>query len=129
MSKYGTCALDAVRLCAAGQATGPWEAWETATAAAFGRGTSGQQKGCPRAAFLGLCEEGLVIGVPRGAYTRSRKNKQYALDAIAVLREQPHLADDPHGLWAAVLAGEPKQPNEQMDVVIALWKNDLLNLA
>jgi len=27
-------------------------------------------KSCPRVAFLGLCEDGYVIGIPRGSYIK-----------------------------------------------------------
>lgn len=38
-------------------------------------------KECPKAAFLGLCENGNVIGVPSGTYMRSNAiNKQRAID-------------------------------------------------
>jgi len=29
------------------------------------------EKGCPRDAFLGLCDAGCVIGIPSGNYTKS----------------------------------------------------------
>nr|WP_208889497.1 hypothetical protein [Polaribacter sejongensis] len=47
---------------------------------------SSQEKGCPKGTFLGLCEEGLVKGIPRGNYTKSVKNKEYALQAIEILK-------------------------------------------
>jgi hypothetical protein len=46
---------------------------------------SAQKKGCPRGAFLGLCEEGLVKGIPAGNYTTSKDNKAYAVRAAELL--------------------------------------------
>jgi len=126
MSKYGKAAVEAVKSYTNGAAASPQDAWESATAKHFGLGTPSQQKGCPRNTFLGLCEAGLVAGVEPGSYTQSKKNKQYAVDAVAILKQRPSLLDDPKGLWATVLQGEPKKHNQQMDVVIALWKDGLI---
>ena len=52
----------------------------------------------PRCAFLGLAEEGLVVGIPQGKYTNSADNKRYAIRAVELLRAQPHLSDAPHSL-------------------------------
>lgn len=38
----------------------------------------------------------------------------------------PALADDKKALWAAVMDGEVKQQNSQMDVVVALWGKGLI---
>ena len=126
MGQYGTAAVEAVRLYSRGLARSPPDAWEQATSRLFGRGTSSQRKGCPRNAFLGLCEEGLVKGVEPGNYTQSQKNKRYAIDAVAVLQQRPSLAGNRNLLWSEVLAGESKKHNSQMDVVIALWDAGLI---
>jgi hypothetical protein len=120
IGKYGEAAVKAARL-----ATEPRGAWDAATVELFGEGTSSQAKGGPRDAFLGLCEAGVVRGVPRGNYTRSTKNKSYALDALKLLREDPALAADPAALWQCV-AGD-KEHNQQMNVVISLWHNGLID--
>jgi len=39
-------------------------------------------KGCPRGAFLELCEAGMIKGIASGKYTRSKRNKEYAIDAV-----------------------------------------------
>jgi len=82
-----------------------------------------RDKGCPKGAFLGLCEEGLVRGIPRGLYTQSRKNKEYAVRAVRLLKEGQYAPKDPFVLWSRVMAGDPKNYNQQMDVVLALWEN------
>ena len=126
MSDYGTAAVNAVKLYTTRRTESPQEAWERATAIIFGQGTSSQSKGCPRDAFLGLCEEGLIEGVPDGKYTRSKKNKKYAIDAVTVLKQRPELVTDLNGLWREVMRGQSKVHNSQMDVVASLWRNGLL---
>lgn len=122
MNNYGKAAARAAKLLGQDQQLSPQEAWKQASTEVFGAGTSSQAKGCPRGAFLGLCSAGLIAGVSPGDYTRSRKNAQYAVDAIAVLRERPELANDPHALWNSVPKDDPdKVPNSQMEVVCALW--------
>ncbi|WP_373688828.1 DUF6979 family protein [Brevibacillus daliensis] len=76
-------------------------AWNTAATEVFGEGTRAQRKACPKNAFLGLCEAGLICGVEQGKYTnRSKlyKNKKYAIQVVQILRERPVLAEDKLGL-------------------------------
>ena len=126
MNRYGAAAIEAVGLYTNGLAQSPRDAWEKAAAKIFGEGTSSQRKSCPKDAFLGLCEEGLVKGIEPGSYTRSRKNKGYAVRAVSILKQRSSLTNSPGGLWNEVLRGEPKKHNSQMDVVIALWKSGLI---
>jgi hypothetical protein len=84
-----------------------------------------RKKGCPRGALLGPCEEGLVKGIRPGNYTASKDNKLYAVRAAALLNEGDRKR--PVGeLWRAVSNDPEKAHNQQMDVVLALWKNDLI---
>ena len=126
MGNYGKAAMRAVRFYKTGSAMSPQDAWAKATAEQFGWGTSSQLKGCPKNTFLGLCEEGLIRGIPSGNYTRSRRNKKYAVDAVQILKQRPTLAINPQALWDQVMQGESKQHNQQMDVVISLWNSGLL---
>ena len=57
-----------------------------------------------------------------GQYTRFTLDKAYEVRAVALLRADPALADAPRYLWAVVMEGMKKTPNQQMDVVIALWR-------
>jgi len=86
---------------------------------------SRQSKGCPRCAYLGLCEDGLVKYVRSGKYTTSKKNKRYAVVAVSELRKNPNLTEDE--LWERV-APEGKTPNNQMGVVLGLWESGLICL-
>lgn len=128
MGRYGETALRAIRLLLDNGVATPEEAWEKAAAEVFPQSPSSQEKACPKGAFLGLCEEGLVRGVKAGDYTHSVENKKYAVRALELLARDPSLANDDQLLWARVLNGERKAPNSQMDVVLSLWTANLINL-
>jgi hypothetical protein len=126
MNQYGKTALKAVHFYQTLDLPAPRDAWVRAAVETFGRGTTSMEKSCPRDTFLGLCEEGLVKGIPAGSYTRSVKNKRYALNAVSLLKNNPELAHNAKKLWKMVMAGEDKSHNAQMDVVTALWKAGLI---
>lgn len=88
---------------------------------------SAQEKGCPKNTFLGLCEEGLVKKIPKGNYTKSVKNKGYAVQALEALKQNDKKSFTPKELWTAINLGD-KRHNSQMDVVLALWNNDYINV-
>src|SRR5712692_871893 len=122
MDKYGNLAVQATKLVRTGAHPTPPDAWDAAALTVFPDGPAAQEKSCPRCAYLGLCEEGLVAGVPPGEYINGKENKGYALRAVKLLQKEPGLAHrDPKALWALVMAGERKKHNSQMDVVLALW--------
>ena len=130
MGSYGQAAIDAVKLIKIGRATGPIDAWTKATISLFGKGTSAQ-KSCPRDAFLGLCDYGLVKNIKAGNYTDSIDNKTYAVEAVKLLKAKPSLGSGTKmDLWRRVMkaVGEPtnKIHNQQMDVVLALFNNRLI---
>lgn len=131
MGDFGTAALEAHKLATGTRPQGPAQAWEKATCLIWPCGTSSQVKSCPRDAFLGLCEAGRIQGISPGKYTRSLKNKRYAMKAAALLKAQPSLAGQgTAGLWLKVLGAlsEPagKVHNQQMDVVLSLFQNGLI---
>ena len=126
MGNYGDAAVRAVGLLLNMRVSDPKEAWEAATAEIFGKGKLAQLKGCPRNAFLGLCEEGVIKGVPSGNYTRAKKNRKYAVRAVQILRERPDLLANERMLWSEVLSGRKIAHNQQMDVVTSLWENNLI---
>ena len=126
MGKFGNAAIAAVCLLRERKGLSPGDAWLEAVKRQFPSSPTSQEKGCPRDAFLGLCAEGLVRDVPAGYYTRSVKNKRYAVDAIKLLKKEPELAGSESDLWSRVLRGEEKTPNSQMDVVISLWQEKFI---
>lgn len=89
MGKYGQAALDAVALLTRGKALDPADAWSKATSIMFGKGASSQKKSCPRNAFLGLCDAGLVKGILPGNSTTSIDNSSYAVAGAHLLRANP----------------------------------------
>ena len=121
MSDYGELAKRAASMARKG--ISPVEAWESSAKKIFPTQKSSREKGCPKCAFLGLAEEGLIKGVPAGRYTTSKDNKRYALAAIDLLRANPPLSDDTAHMWRIVMQGTEKQHNEQMNVVSSLWQN------
>jgi len=126
MSRYGEAAVTAAQMVSLGRAKHAPDAWNFAVKSIFPGRLASQRKGCPRGAFLGLCESGLIKGVPGGSYTRSLLNKQYAIDAVKFLRKRPALANEPNQLWRLVIGPTAKVENAQMSVVIALWQQGLI---
>jgi hypothetical protein len=129
MNKYGQAAIMAVNLIKSNSTATPLEAWNKATTEIMGEGTWAQKKGCPKGAFIGLSEAGLVCGIPHGNYaerTNSQKNKGYAIKAVQLLSVNPALANDKKALWEAVMNSVAMSHNYQMDVVLALWGNGLI---
>jgi hypothetical protein len=125
---YGKVAISAVtKITSRGNA--PAEAWNAAAIERFKPGGRSIDKACPRNAFLGLCEEGLLKGVQPGTYTKSALNKKYAVQAVKILKEkrQPITSRE---LWNGVLqnlgADLFKRHNSQMDVVLALWNENCI---
>jgi hypothetical protein len=101
------------------------ETWFQSVKEVFQSSISSQEKGCPKNTFLGLCEEGLVKGIPKGNYTKSVKNKEYALKAIEILEQNTQTTFSPKELWEKLELGD-KRSNSQMDVVLMLWENGLI---
>jgi hypothetical protein len=129
MATFGDAAIRATELVRDRQFRSPRDAWKRAVAELFPDSVSMREKGCPRAAFLGLCEEGLVAGIAHGTYTSSQENKADAVKAAALLARDPALASrGPKALWDHVLAGRTKRHNAQMDIVLALFGKGLLSL-
>ena len=126
MGRYGKAAVEAVDLV---RSTGisPNQAWDIATGNEFGKGTSSQKKGCPKGAFLGLCENGMVKDIPVGNYTSSLENKRYAVKAVRLLTEKPELSYNEERLWDEVTGGKSVKQNHQLDVVLSLWKKGYIN--
>jgi len=123
-NRYGEAALMATRQGSSAN-TSPAVRWESALGKLYPTSPIARKKACPRGAFLGLCEEGLVKGIPPGQYTTSKDNKAYAVRAAALLAEGTQ-SWSRNSLWQAVTNDPEKTHNSQMDVVLALWKNGLI---
>lgn len=72
---YGKVAIEVTKHI---QETGehPRKSWNDFSEEIFGKGTDQANKSCPRSAYLGLCEDGLIAGVPSGDYVREQKGKK-----------------------------------------------------
>ena len=125
MPGYRDAAVLAVELVSSGNCVDAVAAWSQATSKLFPSSASLRDKGCPKGAFLGLCNEGVVVGVEPGDFAKPSKNGEYAIDAVKVLRKNKFLASQPDLLWKKV-AGNTKTQNHQMDVVIGLWEAGLI---
>jgi hypothetical protein len=123
-NRYGEAALMATRR---GSSTDidPVARWESAMKQLYPTSPAARRKTCPRGAFLGLCEEGLVKDIPAGHYAASRDDKAYAVRAAALLAEGTQNWSI-SALWQAVRDNPEKTHNSQLDVVLALWKNGLV---
>ncbi|WP_428740882.1 DUF6979 family protein [Tenacibaculum sp.] len=123
-NKYGLVAREAVVI-----GKNPVVSWVESVSKNFTSKNS-KEKGCPKNAFLGLCEVGLIKGIKAGIYLKSKKNnlnKKYAITAVEILKENPTFSKKE--LWNKVrkkLALGEKKHNSQMDVVLALWENNLI---
>jgi hypothetical protein len=123
-NKYGLAAKEAAL-----KGGNPVASWKLAVNIIF-NSKSSINKGCPKNAFLGLCEVGLVKGIKPGSYFKRKKpnvNKQYAITALDLLASDSNLSKNE--LWNKVREelnlGEKKH-NSQMDVVLALWNEGLI---
>ena len=122
-NRYGEAALMAAR--EGPSAVNPKARWESAMERLYPTSPIARKKGGPRGAFLGLCEEGLIKGIPAGHYTKSKDDKAYAVRAAALLTEGTQ-SWSRSTLWQAVTNIHETKHNSQMDIVLALWKNDLI---
>jgi hypothetical protein len=127
-NRYGEAALMAVKMDTFGKAYTPEERWQDAVGKLYPTTPIGQKKAGPRNAFVGLCEEGLVKGIPAGQYgvwtSSGSRNKAYAVKAVELLKAGTHKTVST--LWAEVAEGDKTEHGSQMDVVMALWKNGLI---
>lgn len=123
-NRYGEAALMAARKMSSTDIN-PLTRWEHAMATLYPTSPAARKKGSPRGAFLGLCEAGLVRGIPAGHYAASADNKAYAVRAAALLIDGKRNWST-SALWRAVEDDPAKAHNGQMDIVLALWKNDLI---
>ena len=124
MNKYALIAIGAVVL-AREEDIDPTNAWKKVADEIFKDSKSSRDKGCPRGAFLGLCEEGAVKGIKPGNYTKSLKNKSYALKGLELILKNNKLSENPKLLWDLVV-NEDKRSNSQMEIVCELYKHNLL---
>jgi hypothetical protein len=124
MNKYAQVALKAIEIVKIKNIS-PEDAWTEASRQIFPESESSRKKACPKNAFLGLCEEGIIIGVKQGNYTKSKDNKRYAIEAVDILRREGDLSEK--HLWERIeKADKNKRHNQQMHVVRALFNQNCI---
>lgn len=123
-NRYGEASVSAAKLCVAEMTAEA--AWDRSVRTLFPNSVSSQQKGCPRSAFLGLCAAGFVKGIKPVDNVLIGMNGEYAVKAAKALRENPELARSRRDLWSIAVSDIYKKHNSQMDVVVALWSENLL---
>ena len=124
MRGYGKAAVMAVDYYISGEAQSPLKAWMKATRSVF-RSHHSITKGCPKSAFLGLCEDGMVSGIPPGNYTSGWKNKKYAVNAAKYLLEHAPSYISEAELWDIARQGVQNPAHNhsgQVSIVLALWR-------
>ena len=117
---YGTAAVLAAEM----SSGTPQERWQFAVRTCFPDSESSRKKSCPKQAFLGLCDEGLIRNIPPGNYSRSSDNKSYAVRGVQLLRSGRY--ETPADLWNAIMNGKEKRYNGQAHVVMALWNSGFI---
>lgn len=127
MSKYAQAAVETVRKNQGKSSLDMRQEWDKTMMEYYPTKKPSREKGCPRNAFLGLSEAGLIMGIPTGDYgvKPGNVNNRYAVDAVALL--QAGSEPDKKQLWAAVTDAN-KKPNHQMDIVLALLHEGMLNI-
>ena len=128
MEQYGRVAVEAARILIEDTVLMPVAAWDGA-ASKITASQSSRDKGCPRGAFLGLCEAGLLEGIDPSGGESGGLNGQYAVRSVKALRFNPSLQYDRVELWRQSCLDRRKAHNGQMDVVIGLLRAGFLTKA
>jgi hypothetical protein len=126
MGQYGEAAIIATEYLVQGKLTSPRDAWNLAVSK-VSESNESRRKGCPRDAYLGLCDAGLVSGISAGKYgPKNNVNGRYAVNACQLLRSEPSLVTDKTTLWDRIDEPRARNQNGQLDVVVTLWNKGLL---
>lgn len=82
------------------------------------------KKGCPRLAFIGLCEKNLIKDIEIKNSDKESLNKNYAVEAVKVLKNNKKNYTSKE-LWEEI-GNKDKKHNSQMDIVLALWEKGMI---
>jgi hypothetical protein len=129
MGQYSRVATRAAQLLEQKVESNPEQAWARAAKEIILKSKKSQEKCCPKLAFIGLCEKGLIQGFEGSPEaTPNRQNKKYAIKAVEILQQHGNINKDE--LWDIVTDEFGKvglRHNGQMDVVVALWEKGWIN--
>lgn len=124
MTIYGDAAVKATELLISKKCNSPRVAWERAIKE-FTKSEWSRKKGCPRDAYLGLCNAGLVKGVKPDKHANLTANGKYAVELVRAIKANPKIVNLPKEKLFQQVAPGVKE-NGQVGVVFALFKNDLI---
>lgn len=82
------------------------------------------KKGCPRLAFIGLCENNLIKDIEVKNSNEESLNKNYAIEAAKVLKNNKRNYTGKE-LWEEI-GNKDKKHNSQMNIVLALWEKGMI---
>ena len=82
------------------------------------------KKGCPRLAFIGLCEKNLIKDIEIKNSNKESLNKNYAIEAVKVLKNDKRNYTSKE-LWKKI-GNKDKKHNSQMNIVLALWEKGMI---
>lgn len=132
MNQFGVAAVNAANLIQQTPQLLPEDAWDQVMAATS-LSASTVCKCCPREAFIGLADSGLIYGTTPLRKVAVGWNGIYAIVGVAILRNiqatRTRQKGDADQLWSYVMnALSPKSvdQNNQMEVVLALWAANLI---
>jgi hypothetical protein len=127
MGQYGEAAVSATQCFLRSERTSIRDSWDWAISQ-LTPSPSSRKKACPRDAYLGLCEAGLVRGIPAGKYGTpiNNINGRYAVDAYKILQMEPNLKANKKMVWSRIPERSAANENGQLDVVLSLLENGLL---
>lgn len=129
MTKYAQIAINVINKIKNDNKLNPAIEWEKECNLMFGKGTSSASKSCPQETFLGLCDEGLIYGIPQGKYTSeiSELNKRYALKGYEYIKNNTDKQLTQKAIWKAI-GNEELAHNGQMSILIELYKRGMLKI-
>jgi len=128
MGQYGVTAVEATKMCNGNLSLSPCDAWVTAISA-VSKSLTSIGKSCPKCAYFGLCEAGVVSNIKAGVYNKKEDNinKSYVLGGYELIKKGFVKRGDPlnRDILRKEVMGDMAD-NQQMDVLVSLWEADCL---
>ena len=122
---YGRAAITAAQTLEKGTSSNPESAWKRAIAQET-KSSESRRKGCPRGAFLELCNAGVIRGCEGRPSILRGSNAEYAVRMLEAIRADESVLGDKEKLWRLAVGKGKKKENGQLDVVDSLWREGLI---